>query len=63
MSAFEEFDRSYIDVFVELFSDLEQQTPERDVIGNTRRADSTKVNSIKALELLYAVIRHHFARL
>ena len=60
-SALEQFDGAQVDVLVEAAANLQQQLPERDVVGHARIADRTKVDGIKCLELLKAVFRHHLA--
>ena len=58
--AIEQAHRAQVDVLVELAPELQQRTPQRDVVGHRRGpADRAEVDRIDAGELLLPVLRHH----
>ena len=54
--------RAQVDVLVELTAELEQRSPERDMVGHGGGpADGAEQNGIKALQLGLPVVGHHLA--
>ena len=53
--------RPHIGVELELAADRDQQSPQRDVIGNGRESDGAKVDGVVMADFREAVIRHHLA--
>ncbi len=54
---------SEVHVLIEFATDRNQQSPERDMIGNRGEADRAEIDGIMCTQLLDAVLRHHAARL
>ncbi len=54
-------DRPKVHILIELPTDRQQQTPQRNVIGYARKTDRSKENRVVPGELLDAVGRHHLA--
>jgi hypothetical protein len=54
--------RAQVDVLVELAAELEQRTPQRDVVRHrVRPADGAEIDRLEAVELRLPVVRHHLA--
>ena len=51
--------RADVGVLIEALTDREAQAPERDVVGDVRRADRAEIDGIETAQLLEAVRGHH----
>ena len=56
--------RSEVDVLIEFPAELDQRSPQRNVIGNFRRpADRAEIDRVVLADLFLPVLRHHLAML
>src|SRR5262249_459287 len=61
--ALQEAHRPQVHVLLEAAPDRDQETPERDVVGNAGPADRAQIDRVELAELIDAVLGHELAHL